>query len=102
MNLQNYYREIRERKQELSGLHPDGCCLVISLERKDRAITGGTISEVSLDNAAKILTEGTHRLVTEAEQEAYRVQQAAERERAQMAATTAQRLRFGKLLGGGR
>lgn len=58
-----YFSAIREQRAALASKFPEGCCLVVA---------GGTVAEVPLDIAARLLVEGTHKLASEAEQDAFR------------------------------
>jgi hypothetical protein len=57
-----YYSEIRAKTQELAGLFADDHCLVTA---------GKTTCEVPVPLAARLLVEGTHRLASKEEQEAF-------------------------------
>jgi len=60
--FEQYYSNIRAQRQQLAGQFPDQCCLVVA---------GGTVAEVPLDIAARLLVEGSHKLASKAEQDAF-------------------------------
>lgn len=70
MDFRVYYRAIREKRAELGAQFPNGCCAVVSVNR----VNNGPV-EVTLDNAARVLVEGTHRLANAGEIEAYNADQ---------------------------
>jgi hypothetical protein len=62
MKFEQYYSNIRAQRQQLAGQFPDQCCLVVA---------GGAVAEVPLDIAARLLVEGSHKLASQAEQDAF-------------------------------
>ena len=83
MDLRQYFKKIREVESGLGDLFP----VVVSLETPDGG-KAGVASEVSPEQAAKLIVEGCARLATEAEKQAYYAKQTSERkavERAEMA-----------------
>jgi hypothetical protein len=65
-----YYSEIRAKGQELANRFPNGDCLVICK---------GCVSEVPVRLAAQLLIEGSHRLATQDEADAFRATRAMNR-----------------------
>jgi hypothetical protein len=66
MNRAEFYSNKRAHLADLSEQFPEGCCLVHPVQG------GGNTSEVDLDNAARLLTEGEFRLATAEEVDSYR------------------------------
>ena len=84
---QAYWAAIDEKLKEL-GAPPRGvpelpkdCVMLTSVEKRFAGLKGGVTMEVGKRAAAKAIVEGTHRLATEAEIEAYRYQQEDAREK---------------------
>jgi hypothetical protein len=61
MNLQTFYANKRATLEKLRPQFPSGCCIMRSLA--NGAAPGG-MSECTLDAAALLITESTHRLAT--------------------------------------
>lgn len=83
MDLRQYFKKIRDTESGLADSFP----LVMSLETTDGG-KAGIASEVSREQAAKLIVEGCARLANEAEKEAYFDKQASEKraaDRAEMA-----------------
>ena len=83
MDLRQYFKKLRETESGLSEHFP----LVMSLETSDGG-KAGTISEVTREQAAKLIVEGCARLASEAEKKTYLDKRASDKkaaERAEMA-----------------
>jgi hypothetical protein len=80
MDLQQYWKD---RRAIQNGL-PEGDVFLVSIENPRRGWTGGIVTEVSREIAARDIAEGSHRIATPEEVEAYRIdqQRRAERQRA--------------------
>jgi len=76
VNLTEYYND---KKKEVAGLEklvvseaspavtPDGVVYVTSLFHRERNSTPGCTLTASISNAARVITDGTHRVATEGE-----------------------------------
>lgn len=71
MTSQQYYSDLRAKTNALAAQYPDGCLLVVSVANLLRGTTPGNICEVTVDNAARLILEGTHREATAEEIRAY-------------------------------
>ena len=71
MNPKTYYADLKKAKTALDAQFCNGDCLVASLELPGGG-KAGTISEVPNGIAARLLTEGSHRLVNAEEASTYR------------------------------
>jgi hypothetical protein len=83
VDLRQYFKKIRDTESGLADSFP----LVMSLETTDGG-KAGVASEVSREQAAKLIVEGCARLANEAEKKAYFDKQASEKraaDRAEMA-----------------
>ena len=76
--FETYYKEIRQRRAQLSGQFPENACLVVA---------AGCVTEVTLDIAARLLTENTHSLASDDQGRAFRETQTAARARSVPAET---------------
>jgi|ERR1035437_1052496 hypothetical protein len=74
----NYFTEIKKQKEVLDIKFCDGCCLVTSQALPGRG-KEGTVCEVPNNIAARLLTEGSHRLAGADETNAYRAAQILQR-----------------------
>jgi hypothetical protein len=82
MNNPNaYFSAIRETRAQLSKQFPDGSCLVISTIGPGRQGLAGRVTEVSTENAARLIVEGTHALASDTQAADYREAQAMARAR---------------------
>jgi hypothetical protein len=70
MDFRVYYTAIREKRAELGAQFSNGSCAVVSVNRANNGAC-----EVTLDNAARLLVEGTHRLATDSEIDAFHADQ---------------------------
>jgi len=90
--FEQYYSNIRAQRQQLAGQFPDQCCLVVA---------GGTVAEVPLNIAARLLVEGTHKLASKTEQDAFRATQEMNRVATPLVSTLeAARAQFKALMAG--
>ena len=71
MDLKAFRRDVLKKQGELEALHPSGYCYITSLDDTQRQIRAGTVSEVTLPNAARHLCERSAELSTAEEIEAY-------------------------------
>lgn len=99
MDTQTYYAKIRETREELAKQNPQGFCLVISVANLEKNSTAGTPCEVSLYDAARLMTDGTHRVANEKEADAYRNRQEAERVRIAQENLERARVQFSNIMG---
>lgn len=90
--FETYYKEIRQHRAELSRKFPDNACLVVA---------AGCVTEVTLDIAARLLTENTHFLASDEQARVFREAQALTRARTTSDPITSARLQFGLLVGKG-
>ena len=74
MNANTYYSDIRAQRAALDSQFPGGACLVTSLSLPGKGMLGNTC-EVTTDNAARLIVEGSHRLASLEESHAFREQQ---------------------------
>lgn len=70
----NYFTEIKQQKEVLDVKFCEGSCLVASLALPGRG-KEGTVCEVPNGIAARLLTEGSHRLASDDETREYRGKQ---------------------------
>lgn len=69
--FQSYYAAIRQHTENLSKQHPDNAVLVVSVSAPGSRATAGTVCEVPVELAAKLLTENTHVLASESQIEEF-------------------------------
>jgi hypothetical protein len=101
MNAQEYYSRRKKIHAELKEKHGEhGSVLLVSVENLDKNSTAGNLCEVSVENAARCVVEGTHRLGTDEEYAAFRAQQQAAREAVAKETVERARNNFNALLGG--
>jgi hypothetical protein len=81
MDTTLYYAALREQRETLAKQHPSGFCLVVSVFDPQKNSTAGSICEVSVQDAARLTFDGTHRVATDDETCAYRNRQGVERAR---------------------
>lgn len=81
MDFQAYYKNVREKREQLTRTFPSGCCVVLSVYNLAANSQPGGITECDLANAARIITDGTHRLATDKEAADFYSQRDAERAR---------------------
>jgi hypothetical protein len=70
--FQSYYAAIRQHTESLSKQCPDNAVLVVSVSAPGSRATGGTVCEVSVPLAAKLVVEGSHGIASEAQAHAFR------------------------------
>lgn len=90
-DLQTYYQDIRAKRAELTKDFIDGWCMVMSVYNREKNSTAGTLTQVSVERAAQVITDGTHRLASDAEIATYT--KAQEEQRAVIAAAELTRAR---------
>ena len=62
MNFAKYYADIREQHAALAAQFPDGICHVVALTARPSAAC-----QVTIEIAAKLLVEGTHKLADDSQ-----------------------------------
>jgi len=67
VNLQEYYGDLRAKRAELERKYPSGEVFVTSLFHRERNSTAGAVCSATLYNAARVITDGTHREATKEE-----------------------------------
>ncbi len=98
MTSQSYYADLRALGDALNARYPDGYLLVVSIANRLRGTTPGNTCEVTTENAARLILDGTHREATSEEIRVY--QEAQEFKRAPSGdPLEAARKRFGLLTG---
>jgi hypothetical protein len=85
MDLKKFKHDMLKKQAELELAHPSGYLYVTSQYHRERNVAAGTVTEVNIPNAARVLTEGTHQVSTIEEIESYR--QKCEENRAQISAS---------------
>ena len=80
MDLRQYFKKIRDTESGLTDVFP----LVVSLETSDGG-KAGIVSEVTREQAAKLIVENCARLANDAEKKAYYDKQASEKKAADRA-----------------
>lgn len=64
MDLQTYFRDLRATEARLTREHPDSVVHVTSLFHRERNSTPGSTLSAVPRNAARVITDGTHREAT--------------------------------------
>lgn len=67
MDLKEYYNDLRKHEARLEVKHPDGIVYVTSVFHRERNSTAGSTLSATCRNAARVLTDGTHREATDDE-----------------------------------
>lgn len=73
MDLKEYYNDLRKTESDLESKcgqgkrYPDGVIYVTSLFHRERNSTAGRTLSATTRNAARVITDGTHREATEEE-----------------------------------
>jgi hypothetical protein len=67
MDLNAYFTDKRATEAELRREYPKNVVYITSLFHRDRNSTAGATMSASWNNAARVITDGTHRLATEKE-----------------------------------
>jgi len=98
-DLQKYYQDMREKRAELTKDNDSGFCLVISLYNRDKGSTAGSVCEVSIKDAARVIVDGTHRVATAEEAEAFKQSQESNRAAIAKAELDRARKQFSQLMG---
>lgn len=80
MNIREHARAIRLQREQLDQQFPEGFLHIVTVDNRQHAVTGGGISEVTTQVAAKHLVEGTARIATDQEIEGLRRKHQAARE----------------------
>jgi hypothetical protein len=94
--MTEYYSRVHTNENTLRKSNPDGFCFVISTKPGNNGPC-----EVTVRNAAQLLTDGGFRLATEAEARAFRAGQEMKRTQSPvMEALSAARARFAALTSG--
>ncbi len=75
MNLQDYFSDLRKTEADLERRHPDGVVHTTSLFHRERNSTPGSTLSASCRNAARVITDGTHREATPTEIEDFEARQ---------------------------
>ena len=75
MDTNKYYGEIKATREQI----PDAFVFLMSLEDTGRGWKGGSVTEVTRENAAKCIVDKSHRLATPAEVKAFHEQQERQR-----------------------
>jgi hypothetical protein len=99
MNTQEYYATLRTKQEDLSIRHPSGFCLVVSVFNAQKQSAPGSLCEVNIADAARLLYEETHREATEDEACAHAAKLAAEHMRNTPDAVGRMRAQLNQLLG---
>jgi hypothetical protein len=71
VDLKSYFNDKRAVEAELERSYPGGVVYVTSLFHRERNSTPGCTLSASWSNAARVLTDGTHRLATPEEVDAF-------------------------------
>ena len=90
MDLKRFRIDVQRKLEELQIAHPSGYVYLTSLHDSQRQMAAGTVTEVTLLNAAKHLCERSHEIATETEVEEYR--QRCEQNRATISAASKRHL----------
>ena len=67
MDLKEYFQDLRAEEAKLEKSHPDGVVYVTSLFHRERNSTPGSTLSATCRNAARVITDGTHREATQEE-----------------------------------
>lgn len=70
-----FWQDKAKTQADLTKRYPEGALFVTSVHNRSTGSTTGTVSAVSLDNAARLITMGTHRESTEEEVAAHAKQE---------------------------
>ncbi len=71
MDLKAFRRDVQRKLLELEAAHPSGYVYLTSLDNRERNISAGTTTEVTLQNAAVTLCWRSHELSTPDQIEGY-------------------------------
>jgi hypothetical protein len=78
MNLKDYFDDLHKAETALERDHPEGIVFVTSLFHRERNSTPGCTMSASCRNAARVITDGTHREATQEEIKAFFARQDSE------------------------
>ena len=67
MDLKEYYRDLRKKEAELEKEYPDGVVYITSLFHREKNSTPGSTCSARWFNAARAITDQTHRIATREE-----------------------------------
>lgn len=79
-DIKGFHLRVAARKLELQQLYPDGFLYIVTREVVEKRMTAGAVHQVSVANAARFLTEGTHDIATDEQIRAYEAHNAVIRE----------------------
>lgn len=71
--------QVKAKLVQLAERFPTGDCVLVSVQSETYTTVGGMTMEMPIENAARHMVEGTHRLATDAEINTFRDQQVAAR-----------------------
>jgi hypothetical protein len=63
MDSRKYFSEVSLQRKALEQQFPQGFCYIVSIHNLDKGTTAGSISQVSVQLAAKALVDSTHELM---------------------------------------
>jgi len=82
MDLRAYFADKHAKMAELEKTSPGGVVYVTSLFNRERNSQAGSTLSATVENAARVITDGTHRLATQDEVDAFIKMQEKNREAA--------------------
>jgi hypothetical protein len=71
MDLKAYFEDLHNEEAKLKAKHPEGLVHVTSLFHREKNSTPGSTLGASCRNAARVITDGTHREATPEEVEGF-------------------------------
>lgn len=71
MDLREYYKDLHRTEAELERRFPDGEVFVTSQYHREKNSKAGRTISSTCYNAARVITDGTHREATDAERESF-------------------------------
>lgn len=81
MDLRQYFTDKKAKQAELEKKFSDGVVHVTSVFYRERNSTAGATSSATVENAARVITDGTHREATEDEIAAFYARQKSDLEK---------------------
>jgi hypothetical protein len=75
MDLREYFGDLHAKEAELEKKFPEGVVHVTSLFHRERNSTPGSTLSATCRNAARVITDGTHREATQGEIEGFALHQ---------------------------
>jgi hypothetical protein len=63
MDFRKHFNEVSEQRKKLEQQFPQGFCYIVSLDNLGKGTTAGSVSQVSVQLAAKFLVDATHELL---------------------------------------